>query len=90
MNLIYIKEIKEDLFIYAESIILKGIELGNSVYNLACLFSLKKNKPKALELLNQSLEKKETTIIHVEEDEDWEYYKNDEDFINLLNKYRKQ
>ena len=72
----------------SEQILQKGYDLGGNCYNLACLHSLRKNKIKALELLKQALKKQEVTVKHAEEDEDWEYYKNDEDFINLLNKYR--
>ncbi len=66
----------------------KAFELGGSSYNLACLYTWKKEKNNALKYLENSLINKEITVEFVEEDEDWEVYKNDVEFTVLLNKYR--
>ena len=78
----------EKLFNQAQVILEKGVELGSRVYTLAHLYAIRQNKTKALELLNQALAKKEVTIKLVEGDEDWVHYKDDVDFINLLNSFK--
>ena len=78
----------ETLFTEAEAILEKGIQLHGKVYNLARLYMIRENKTKALELLNQALANKEVTIKLVEGDEDWAHYKDDVDFINLLNSFK--
>ena len=78
----------DTLFIEAEVVLEKGMQLHGKVYNLACLYSVMQNKIKALELLNQALANKEVTIKQVEGDEDWAHYKDDVDFINLLNSFK--
>jgi tetratricopeptide (TPR) repeat protein len=65
----------------------KAIELSGEGYNLACFYSIRKNKDKALELLEQSLENKEIKIIHVIEDKDWDNFKENEDFKKIIKKY---
>lgn len=65
----------------------KAIELGDSPYNLACFYSIRKNKEKALELLEKSLQNKKIKINHVNGDEDWDNFKDDEDFKEIIKKY---
>jgi Flp pilus assembly protein TadD len=78
----------EALLIRAVEILKRGVELGGEVYNLACLFAIRKDKNNALAYLEKSLINKEISIKHIEEDDDWKNLKTDIDFINLLDKYR--
>lgn len=83
-------KLKNDEALYRQSFekLNKAVELGGSSYNLACTYALKKEKNNALKHLKNSLIKNEITVEFVEEDEDWEAYKNDMEFIGLLDKYR--
>ncbi len=73
----------------AENKILKSIEKGGNIYNLSCLYALQKNKTKALEYLDKALTKNELTVKFVlEDDDDWIYYRQDPDFIDLIEKYK--
>jgi tetratricopeptide (TPR) repeat protein len=65
----------------------KTVELGGRSYNLACVYARENEKDKALKYLENSLIKNEVTVEFVKEDEDWEAYKNDIEFIGLLKKY---
>ncbi|MFW2516700.1 TPR end-of-group domain-containing protein, partial [Aliarcobacter butzleri] len=65
----------------------KAVELGSKVYNLACFHSIRKNKKEALELLEKSLTNKEVSISSILKDEDWDNFKEDEDFKKLIKKY---
>ncbi|MES0490442.1 MAG: hypothetical protein ABUK01_10645 [Leptospirales bacterium] len=45
-------------------------------------------KDNAIKYLAQSLEKKDVSLEHVEGDSDWDGFKDDSDFIELLDKHR--
>lgn len=64
-----------------------AIEMGEQHYNLACVYALKSNKDEAFRILKISLEKKETTSLHVRTDIDWEAYWEDSDFLALLKEF---
>ncbi len=68
----------------------KVYELIGQCYNLACLYSTKNEKEKALDYLEISLTSKEVSSDFVENDEDWKSLKDDEDFIKIINKYREK
>lgn len=68
----------------------KAFELGAGSYDLACHYSLRNNKEKALELLEQVLKNDEISISHIETDEDWDNLKEDNDFKELIKKYKKE
>ncbi|MFY4842710.1 TPR end-of-group domain-containing protein [Aliarcobacter butzleri] len=78
----------ENLYIEAFEKLTKAVELGSSVYNLACFHSIRKNKKEAFELLEKAIENKEISISHILDDEDWDNFKEDEDFKKLIKKYR--
>ncbi|MCG3666292.1 tetratricopeptide repeat protein [Aliarcobacter butzleri] len=87
-NLAKAKNNDENLYIEAFEKLSKAVELGSSVYNLACFYSIRKNKKEALELLEKALGNKEIKANYVEnEDEDWDNFKEDEDFKKLIKKY---
>lgn len=67
----------------------KAIDLGGGGYNLACIYSLRKNKKDALKYLEISLSKKEITVDFVLQDEDWKHYLEDEDFKKIINQFKK-
>ena len=81
---------KNDEALYRQSFekLHKAVELGGSPYSLASAYAWKKEKNNALKYLENSLIKKEIAVEFVKEDEDWEAYKNDIEFIGLLDKYR--
>ena len=57
-------------------------------YNLACGYALLGEKEKALHYLEESLKNKTIEIDWVLNDDDWKNYHSDDDFINLINKYK--
>ncbi|NQU53605.1 MAG: SIR2 family protein [Bacteroidetes bacterium] len=78
---------KEQLYHQAFEKYQRAVELGGEVYNLSCGYALKKDKENALFYLNMSLEKKEITVDFVNEDTDWNYFKDDLDFKELLKRF---
>jgi tetratricopeptide (TPR) repeat protein len=87
-NLAKAKNNDEDLYNQAFEKLSKAVELGSGVYNLACFYSIRKNKKEALELLEKAIENKETSISHIlDDDDDWNNFKEDEDFKKLIKKY---
>lgn len=83
-------KLKNNDVLYEQSIekFNKAIELGSSSYNLACVYAIRKNKTKALEILENSLKKKEIESLFVAGDDDWKFFLEDVDFILLLKKYK--
>ncbi len=66
----------------------KAFKLNSmKTYNLSCCYARLEDKQKALYFLEKSLDNKITTIKYIIEDPDWENYKNDIDFVNLLKRY---
>lgn len=86
-NLAKAKNDDENLYNQAFEKLNKAIELGSGVYNLACFHSIRKNKKEALELLEKALKNKEEETSYVQKDEDWDNFKEDEDFKKLIKKY---
>jgi hypothetical protein len=48
---------------------------------------IRKNKKEALELLEEALKNREEEVSYVEKDGDWNNFKEDENFKNILKKY---
>ena len=61
-----------------------AIKYGGNSYNLACLYAIRNQKAEALKYLEQTLARNEITVDFVEQDKDWEEFRNDPDFQNLL------
>lgn len=61
--------------------------LGGSPYNLSCIYSLLGDKENALLYLNETLKNELVRVEYVNDDSDWDNYKTDPDFINLLSNY---
>jgi len=59
-----------------------------NTYNLSCGYALLGKKEKALHYLGESLENKRITVDWVLKDEDWKNHLTDNEFINLLTKYK--
>lgn len=70
-----------------EELYKKSIKYGGAKYNLACLYSIQNKKEEAFEILNEILKNNEITKSHILEDEDWKHYLEDEEFLNIINKY---
>lgn len=66
----------------------KAFLLGANPYNLSCIYSMLGDKENALKYLKETLEKKLIRVEYVNDDIDWDNYKTDQDFINLLSTYR--
>lgn len=79
---------KEKLFLESEEILLKGIKLGNSPYNLSCLYAIWEKKEKAFFNLEKALINNDLAISHIIKDNDWINYKGEDIFMNLLEKYK--
>ncbi len=90
-NLANTKEGKEAEALYKQAFekFQKAIEYGASSYNLSCILALQGDLGKALEYLEISLLKNEIDVSFVENDEDWTNYFEDQEFINLLNKFKR-
>lgn len=88
-NLAKNKSEKEAKIIFSEAIkkLNKAVDLGGSVYNLSCIYSLLGKKEKALYYLEKSLKNKELEKHSILEDEDWKEFLNDPDFKALLEKF---
>ena len=67
----------------------KAIEYGASSYNLSCILALQGEAEKALRYLEISLSKNEIDVDFVENDEDWENYLGDKEFVDLLSKFKR-
>ena len=67
----------------------QAVEYGGDAYHLANLYGLIGKKAEALKYLDIALSRNEITINFVEQDEDWEEFRNDPDFQNLLSRYKK-
>lgn len=63
-------------------------KMGYNSYNLSCCYALLNDKSNALKYLEETLEKKQESIEHIEKDKDWDNLRNDAEFISLLDKYR--
>jgi len=66
----------------------KAYKLDSNPYNMACVHALKEDKEKALKYLEICLENKQVPIDHIDKDNDWDFYRDDSDFIVLLDRYR--
>jgi tetratricopeptide (TPR) repeat protein len=66
---------------------LKAFNLSGRCYNLSCGYAFKKNKERAFGLLEASLKNREVELSHVEQDDDWNGYRDDPDFIDLISRY---
>lgn len=75
-------------FIQAKKILTKGVSLGGTTYNLACLYALTGKKNEAFLHLKNSLSKKDVTPQFVKEDDDWKAFLDDQDFKDLLETYK--
>jgi tetratricopeptide (TPR) repeat protein len=81
-------KVAEEMYQKAFEMYKKAISYGAGSYNLSCLFAIKGEKTKALELLKSCLEKKEISPEEIKNDNDWDLLKNDVEFQNLLNKHK--
>lgn len=81
----------DDPKLYQECIDLfqKAARLGAPSYNMACACALLKNKEKAMELLAYCLQHNEIKAGFAAADSDWDVYRSDPDFTQLLEKYLK-
>ncbi|WP_175621414.1 tetratricopeptide repeat protein [Chryseobacterium schmidteae] len=66
----------------------KQYNLEGDPYNMSCAFALLSDKENALKYLNETLDKNLITLVHINEDDDWKAFRNDEDFISLINHYK--
>ena len=66
-----------------------AIKYGGKSYNLACHYAIRNQKAEALKYLEQTLARNEITVDFVEQDKDWEEFRNDPDFQHLLSRYNK-
>lgn len=78
----------EKYFIEALEISQKGYNISGESYNMSCAFALLSDKESALIYLKETLDKKLITLEYINTDNDWNNYRDDQDFINLLNQYR--
>lgn len=86
-NFAKIKDDSESQKLYLQAIknFEKAIEYGGNRYNLSCLYALLDDKEKSLFYLKESLLRKEISVDFVKEDDDWEKFKKNQHFIDLLN-----
>lgn len=73
-----------------DSLIEKRKEDAGTYYNAACLYSRMKDKSKALEFLEKSMEKGFNSFTHIKKDYDMEFLKGTQEFKELLEKYSRK
>jgi tetratricopeptide (TPR) repeat protein len=78
----------EDLYNQTFENFKQAIKYENNAYKFAGFYKLEKEKDKALFFLDKSLSNNEVEVEFVEKDDAWKDYRNDKDFIEILNKYR--
>ena len=83
------RNIKKKLFQLAEKCYIQESKLSNSSYNLAIFYVLTEQKDNALKYLENCLNKNELSTEDIFQKNEWDTYKNDVDFKNLINKYSK-
>lgn len=91
--LIYLAQIKSDSEaegLYEEAIekYQQAIKYGGYSYNLACLYALRNRKEEALKYLDHALSRGKVSVKLVEEDNDWDAFREDPDFKHLLSQYK--
>jgi hypothetical protein len=68
----------------------KAIEIKpdyhKTLYNLACVYSLKKDKGKALECLQKAIDKGYNNISHIKKDNDLDFIRNEKEFQEIISK----
>jgi len=55
-------------------------------YNLACLYSLKKEKYKALKYLRKAIENGYKNLSHIRKDKDLDFIRNEKEFKEIIDK----
>jgi len=75
---------KENYFKSGIDILLKSYEKGHNPYNLSCAYALLNDKQKALEYLKEAFDKKLIDVTLVENDRDWDLFKDDNEYLALI------
>ena len=85
--IMYLAKFKNDETIFQDGIAKFdiAIELGSGSYNLACLYALKNDKENALKYLRFAVIAQEVKVELIKADEDWIAFKDDKQFVSLLN-----
>ncbi len=78
---------KESLLEEAKEKCERVIALGGSCYNIACVYVHQNKKEDAFEWLKKSLERKDISFDHVSKDDDWDNYRNEQEYVQLKKKY---
>lgn len=78
----------EELYDKAFENFQQAIKYGGGSYNLACLYALRNRKEEALKYLDHALSRGKVSIKLVEEDNDWDAFREDPDFKPLLSQYK--
>ena len=78
----------EELYDKAFEKFQQAIEYGGGSYNLACLYALRNRKEEALKYLDHALSRGKVSVKLVEEDNDWDAFREDPDFKPLLSQYK--
>ena len=78
----------EELYDKAFEIFQQAIKYGGGSYNLACLYALRNRKEEALKYLDHALSRGKVSVKLVEEDNDWDAFREDPDFKPLLSQYK--
>ena len=78
----------EELYDKAFENFQQAIKYGGGSYNLACLYALRNRKEEALKYLDHALSRGKVSVKLVEEDNDWDAFREDPDFKRLLSQYK--
>ena len=81
---------QESLYQQAFEKLNKAVELGESSYNLACLHAKRNNKDDAFRLLRECLSNQEITFDFVENDDDWNAFREMPEYAELKTQFSKQ
>lgn len=83
------EDLRNKLLLEAREILLKSVKLKSSYYNYACVNALLNEKQIAFNYLSKSLSENHITTEHVLIDEDWNSFKSEAEFIEIIQLYKK-
>ena len=64
-------------------------DISWAYYSIACLYALAQKEDQSLEYLEKAFQKGLRDFAHIRKDKDWDGLRTNQNFINLLKKYRK-
>jgi tetratricopeptide (TPR) repeat protein len=83
LALIELKQYQKAIDVYDKALSIEP-NIEDAEYNKACLYAILQNKEKMLESLSKAIDEKPAHKREAREDEDFEAFRDDDDFKNLV------